>query len=56
MASLEESSAVSVEELAMEFRSNHPTVHCPLQKLGMIPKLGKWLPLKFSEINHQIPS
>ncbi|XP_076052750.1 histone-lysine N-methyltransferase SETMAR-like [Oratosquilla oratoria] len=47
VTSLEESSAVSVEELAIKLRSNHTTVHRHLQQLG------KWLPYELCQVNRE---
>ncbi|XP_014785693.1 histone-lysine N-methyltransferase SETMAR-like [Octopus bimaculoides] len=44
LSGFEKDNAVSVEELANKFNSSHSAVHCHLQQLGKVPKLGKWVP------------
>ena len=48
---IESNPTTTVRELAIELNVSHTTIHRHLKTLGMVIKLGKWVPHKLTAIN-----
>ncbi|XP_014768378.1 histone-lysine N-methyltransferase SETMAR-like [Octopus bimaculoides] len=53
LSELKNDNSVRVEKLANKLISSHSIVHCHLQQLGKMPKLGKWVPHDLIEANRK---